>query len=83
LPIRIRLLYFGQARDSAGRGEEEYTLPRGSSLQSLMDLVYEKHDRLIGMRKTTKVALNEEIADAGALLHDGDVVALLPPVAGG
>jgi molybdopterin synthase catalytic subunit len=70
LPIHVRLLYFGQARDAAGKGEEDYVLPDGSSV-----------DNLVG--GSMQAAVNEEIAEPGQLLRDGDVVALLPPVAGG
>jgi molybdopterin converting factor subunit 1 len=32
---------------------------------------------------TTLVAVNQQYADAASLVHDGDEVALIPPVAGG
>jgi molybdopterin converting factor subunit 1 len=32
---------------------------------------------------TTLVAVNQQYADAGSLVRDGDEVALIPPVAGG
>jgi len=41
------------------------------------------HQRLKGMSDSMRIAVNEEIAAEDRLLEDGDVVALLPPVAGG
>jgi molybdopterin converting factor subunit 1 len=83
LSIRVTLLYFGQARDGSGRGEEAFTLPTGSSIDALVKKATVKHPRLQKLKTSAQVALNEEIASGGDSLKDGDVVALLPPVAGG
>lgn len=42
-----------------------------------------KHSKLRRMRESAKVALNEDLAKGDEPLEEGDVVALLPPVAGG
>jgi len=83
MPVRVTLLYFGQARDSAGMGEERFTLPEGSSVHALIKEAMGKHPRLLKMRDTAQLAVNEEIAKGDTALEDGDVVAILPPVAGG
>ncbi len=83
MPIRIKLVYFGQARDAAGIREEAFTLPDKASVELLLtktSQAHEKVERIIGMMK---IAVNEELVDKGQVLHDGDTVALLPPVAGG
>jgi molybdopterin converting factor small subunit len=41
------------------------------------------HSQIQKLRGSMQAAVNEEIAEPGQLLRDGDVVALLPPVAGG
>ncbi len=83
MPIHVRLLYFGQARDAAGKGEEDYTLPDGSTVDNLVERSSDAHAQIERMRGSMQAAVNEEIATPGQLLRDGDVVALLPPVAGG
>jgi molybdopterin converting factor subunit 1 len=83
LTIRVKVLYFGQARDASGSGEEDFSLPERASLRSLLDGVGSKNPKLDRMSKTIQVAINEEIAEGNPQLKDGDVVALLPPVAGG
>jgi molybdopterin converting factor subunit 1 len=83
VPIRVRVLYFGQARDAAGMGEEYLSLPRLSSVGGLMSASTKAHHRLEGISGSIRVAVNEEIATEDHRLKDGDVVALLPPVAGG
>jgi molybdopterin converting factor subunit 1 len=83
LPIRVKLLYFGQARDASGKGEEEFTLPDRASVNALLRESSAAHSRIEKMKGSLQIAVNEEIADPGRLLQDGDVVAFLPPVAGG
>ena len=83
MPIRVRVLYFGQARDAAGTGEEYLSLPSSSSVGKLVVESTKAHHRLKGISASMRIAVNEEIAAEGHRLEDGDVVALLPPVAGG
>ena len=42
-----------------------------------------EHKELQSMRGSVRIAVNEELAKEGDRLADGDVVAFLPPVAGG
>ncbi len=83
MTIRVRVLYFAQAREAAGMREEELSLPGRSSVRSLVARSVGAHARLGRMLGTMRVAVNEEIAGQGRVLADGDIVAFLPPVAGG
>jgi molybdopterin converting factor subunit 1 len=83
MPIRVKVLYFGQAREAAGKKEEDFSLPGTSSVGSLVSLTVRAHRGLQAMQEAMRVAVNEEIAGESDRLADGDVVALLPPVAGG
>lgn len=83
MAIRVTLLYFGQARDSSGVGEETFLLPEGSRVLDLVSRARTKHPNLGRMKDSAKLALNEEITTDEATLHEGDSVAFLPPVAGG
>jgi molybdopterin converting factor subunit 1 len=83
LPIRVRVLYFGQAREAAGTGAEEISLPGTSSVGALVSRSMKAHQGLRTISAAMRVAVNEEVAAEGHLLADGDVVAFLPPVAGG
>jgi MoaE-MoaD fusion protein len=76
LQVRIRL--FAGLRERAGTDALELELPDGAVVG----------DALEQMRALTEgvpvvMAVNREYADAGAPLHGGDEVALIPPVSGG
>lgn len=83
MQIRVKVVYFAQARDASGVREEVFSLPVRAPLRALLERVTSRHPALAEMTKSMQVAVNEEIADAGSRLEDGDVVALLPPVEGG
>ncbi len=83
MPIRVKVLYFGQAREAAGTGEEEVSLPGAPSVRNLVARSLTSHKGLQELSGSMRVAVNEEIAGEDDRLADGDVVALLPPVAGG
>jgi molybdopterin converting factor subunit 1 len=81
--IRVRVLYFGQAREAVGRSEEVVSLPSASPVGALVDRSMKAHQRLRRMSGVMRIAVNEEMAGSDEPLADGDVVAFLPPVAGG
>lgn len=83
MSIRVKVLYFGQAREAVGRGDEDVSLPSGSSVTTLVSRSMEAHQRLQRMSGAIRIAVNEELAAGNDRLADGDVVAFLPPVAGG
>ena len=68
MTIRVRLLYFGQARDASGKGEEEFTLPDGSSVKVLLGGVLRRtHPKIGTLRRSMQIAVNEEIAEPGPI----------------
>jgi MoaE-MoaD fusion protein len=76
MQVRVRL--FAGLRERAGASEVELDLPEGAVVG----------DALEQMQALTEgvpvvMAVNQEYADAGAPLHGGDEVALIPPVSGG
>ena len=69
---------FAGLRERAGADELELELPEGA-------LVGDALERMRALTEGVPVvmAVNREYADAGATLHAGDEVALIPPVSGG
>ena len=83
MPIRVRVLYFGQARDAAGVGWEDVSIPSSSSVEGLVRRATKAHRGLQAISAVMRIAVNEEVAQKDRRLSEGDVVAFLPPVAGG
>jgi sulfur-carrier protein len=82
--LTIKLLYFAAVRDLAGRSQESMDLPPAVStigaLRAHLELVV---PALAGRLDAVRWAKNEVFVGMETALDDGDVVALIPPVAGG
>jgi molybdopterin converting factor subunit 1 len=82
--MRVRVLYFAAVRELVGLEEEALELP--VSIQTVGDFVAflaAQRPPLADSLSSVRVARNEAFADAGEALGEGDVLALIPPVAGG
>ena len=76
--MNVRLILFAGLRQAAGFKSDTVSLPEASTVGDLLDR------RVPTLRdRTFYVAVNEEFAQRDTVLHDGDEVALLPPVSGG
>lgn len=82
--MRVTVLYFAALRDAAGRSEESLDLPASvTTVTALADLLCASRAWLAERRDHVRIARNESFAEPGEALADGDVIALIPPVAGG
>lgn len=81
--ISVRLLYFGAAREAAGRDEEQLEVPAPATAASVLAGVLNAHPALRGFGRSLLVAVNEEYAGTEATVREGDEIAIFPPVSGG
>ena len=81
--IRIKVLYFGQAREAAGKGMEYISISSTGSVRAVVGEAMRLHGGLRTLESSLRIALNEEVAGDDESVGDGDTVAFLPPVAGG
>jgi len=80
----VHVLYFAGLRDAVGLSEESVELPSGvGTVGELCAHLAVRHHAYAERRAHVRVARNEAFADERERLNDGDVVALIPPVAGG
>ena len=81
--MRVRVLYFAVVRERLGRDEETLELPAGADVAAAWRELERRHPELAALRPVVKLAVNEQFAAGERVLADGDVIALIPPVAGG
>jgi molybdopterin converting factor subunit 1 len=81
--MRVKVLYFAAARDLAGTSEEELELEGRADVDGVRASIGALHPALAPHLGVCRFARNERFAEAGEVVLDGDVVAVLPPVSGG
>ncbi len=82
--MKIEILYFAAVRDLAGIDAETLTLPAGvATIDALCTHLQRVRPTLDGRLGHVRFARNEEFARGDDAIADGDVIALIPPVAGG
>ncbi|HEX2678346.1 MAG TPA: molybdenum cofactor biosynthesis protein MoaE [Polyangiales bacterium] len=80
----IVVQYFAAARELAGVEEERVRVPSASlEARQVWALLAEAHPKLAPFAARMRLAVNDELVELDALVHAGDRVAVLPPVAGG
>jgi molybdopterin synthase catalytic subunit len=79
--MQVRVLFFGVLKDLLSSSGEAVMLPEGATVAQLTERL--RKDAAHPVWSALAVAVNQEYAAASAVLHDGDEVALLPPVSGG
>ncbi len=81
--IRVRLLFFGAARDAVDQDEVDFILRAGTTASSALEAILEKHPELRRFGRSLLLAVNQEYARGDRLIENGDELAVFPPVSGG
>jgi molybdopterin converting factor subunit 1 len=81
--IKVRVLFFGAARDVAGRSEVDFTLPGPVNARDAFEQVLTAYPDLRRFGRSLLFAVNQEYAPVDLLVCDGDELAVFPPVSGG
>ncbi len=80
--MRISVLAFATIRDVLG-SSLTVTITDGATVGDLLIHLQETYPELARWLGSTRVAVNCEYVAGDTVLHDGDEVALIPPVSGG
>jgi len=83
LALNITVRYFAQARELAGVKEQHLQLSGKVHVQDIVSRSIEIHPRLGEIKQIIRAIVNGRFTDENSILRDGDIVALLPPTAGG
>jgi sulfur-carrier protein len=80
----VCVLYFAGLREAVGVSEEWVELPTSPfTVGDLATHLAIRHGAYAERRSHVRIARNEAFAEEHEILSGGDVVALIPPVAGG
>jgi molybdopterin converting factor subunit 1 len=75
--------FFAALREAVGRSEVEWELAEGATVEALIAYLQGSVPGLALWAGRAWIALNRRYATPDTRLHDGDEVALFPPVSGG
>src|SRR5438876_9302122 len=81
--MRVRVFFFGAARDAAGHGQVEIELPSSCHAANAFEKVLAAYPALRRFGRSLLFAVNQEYASGDREVHDGDELAVFPPVSGG
>jgi molybdopterin converting factor subunit 1 len=83
----VTILYFAWLRERTGTGLEQVNLPEDTyTVAELIDHLASRgpgYAAAFQNRMTIRCAVNQEFAEPGTVINQGDEVAFFPPVTGG
>jgi molybdopterin synthase catalytic subunit len=81
--MRVKVQYLGMLRELAARDTETVEARNDATLGELYTTLQQRIPGLGGFRHAIALAVNYEYSGHDRVLHEGDEVALIPPVSGG
>ena len=81
--MQVRLLFFATLKDIVGARQMQLEVPAGATVADVLTHLESAYPRIKDYRPVVLTAINEEYVNQQAPVHDGDEVALFPPVSGG
>jgi MoaD family protein len=81
--IQVKVKFFAAPREALGTDEIALDILAGSTVKDLIDTLRDTYPVLDSYTRFLSVAVNRAYVGRQTELHDGDVVACLPPVGGG
>lgn len=81
--MKITVKLFSLAKELAGFEEKVIELRQGDVAETVLSHLVRENPRFIDWKKSLRLAVNCEYVHNNHLLHDGDEVAVIPPVSGG
>ena len=81
----ITIKYFASLRDIAEKEEDSLDIENPITIDQLSDIITKTAPKMgaIIREKKVMISVNQEMASADTIIHDGDEVAFLPPFSGG
>jgi len=70
--VRVKVLFFGQLKDIAGRATDGLDLKGGETLEDVFNHYAAIYPRLNELRSSIVIACNQNFAEASTEVMDGD-----------
>jgi sulfur-carrier protein len=85
--MKIKVVFFAALREQLGISAEEIDLPAGvTTVAGLRSHLVQRGgawQNVLADKRLVRVAVNQDMAQAGSALKPGDEIAFFPPVTGG
>jgi len=81
--ITVRVLFFGAARDAVGREEIDFEIDSPADTAGAREQLLAAYPALQRFGNSLLWAVNQEYAELTREIHNGDELAVFPPVSGG
>jgi molybdopterin converting factor subunit 1 len=81
--VTIRVRFFAIIRDKAGRASAEIDVPDGATVATAVATLQKTFPAIAPYVGRCAFAVNQSYVPADTVLHDGDELAVIPPVSGG
>ena len=81
--MNVDIRFFAIIREIVGRSAERREVPVGTTVGDLLSQLIRENPRLERMRPVTMLMVNKAYVTPDHELHNGDELALIPPVSGG
>jgi MoaE-MoaD fusion protein len=81
--VKVRVLFFGAARDVVDQNPLEISLPAPATVSTAFQSLVAKFSELERFGRSLLFAVNQEYATPDTMLKENDELAVFPPVSGG
>ena len=79
--VKVKVSFFAQSREIVGQSQIDFEIQEGEAVSSLLKRLQSQFHDLSSVNMM--VAVNAAYVENSHGLHDGDEVAIIPPVSGG
>jgi molybdopterin converting factor subunit 1 len=79
--VKINVSFFAQSREIVGKSRMELDIQEGEAVSGLLKRLQSQFPKLLEIQ--CKVAVNTEYVKNDYELHNGDEIAIIPPISGG
>jgi len=81
--LRIVIRFFAIVRDKAGTAQADLELPAGATAAAALERIVKQFPGVREFLPRAAIAVNQAYVKPDTVLHDGDELAIIPPVSGG